>query len=1044
MSGDWLWVLLLGLVAFGAIYVIKPGQRWLPACLVMLMGLFVVGQIWFDRDRLRSYQVRVLGQRFSLAEAEGGARVRRGAVAGDRDRAEVYVRGVGGDPIAEFEVVGGDTVFVVSGSGNQGVVAVRRGRADWSLLKSVAVEPGDTIRVGSDDGEAALTFERQQRARFWQGTLDQLVRRVGEQGGAERVRPVPYPQRNIVLDVLQGLRGRPNVWVRTYPLADLFRQTEAGIGSGLNSFLYYDDEDDARLAVLDSGVVVVTNDGERREPVERLAVWEGGGSDDLRFRVAGLPLRDDFREPHLDSVARYGIRRLRDFTARIDSDWLTIERTRPDIHEVRGMIEDRVAKGRMGDSPVMTDDGFDVYERRLFARTGPRAGLALASPASASEAAVEAILRLPYDSTAGWFELLTPSGLARWDTGKSFPLHDGERALLLRVDGLGLSWQYGLLLLGGLFFFAALPFLLVRDASEVTRALALIAVALASLRFLLALSAKARFPFVDEGHAISLALIPAIPWFVFVAGEAFRRWAASTPASPQHRESDVASLPLAARCVIAVVALFFFTLSPLLPTAGALLISVLLGYFAALRMAPRPSWLRTLRTPIVLTFWFAPPAAVSFLLILRLPAPARDASLIFVLAVTLVLVVAWWAWLAFAHVWSSLCGRGDPRSPGSFGSLPGWQLGFILFLIRGGLYLMGIREQIPIPGLPRVGISVFYTPLALVLFVFILAYHDCRVSSAGEDKATRATVLSGVDLCVFLLLAYGVTSLVISDLGILLTTLPGPSLVLAWVGFRWCRDQSFWPRLVCAVPLLFVVIPQFLPGVALSLYQGYQGVQALIEGDRRDQLIEPWARDRNELLLISHSNPEELRRIGERRSEAIGVTREVMRSYTSGNVVGHGFLEGEVSEQIQTTATYEHLVAALLANQWGLLGTFGLLFMLAAVGVAPVVLRPAPSSEDDRPSGGPEPSSSEEKCRPELFRMLSLAALWSFSLAGIYMILANYSWTLFTGKNVYLLAPDSLSDTAEALLLLGLGAWAWTQWKEREAAGPVADADGKT
>jgi len=56
------------------------------------------------------------------------------------------------------------------------------------------------------------------------------------------------------------------------------------------------------------------------------------------------------------------------------------------------------------------------------------------------------------------------------------------------------------------------------------------------------------------------------------------------------------------------------------------------------------------------------------------------------------------------------------------------------------------------------------------------------------------------------------------------------------------------------------------------------------------------------------------------------------------------------------------------------------------------------------------------------FGVLSVSALVSFAVAGAYMILANYGLVLFTGKNVYLLGLDSLGDTLEALVLLGLAA----------------------
>jgi hypothetical protein len=41
----------------------------------------------------------------------------------------------------------------------------------------------------------------------------------------------------------------------------------------------------------------------------------------------------------------------------------------------------------------------------------------------------------------------------------------------------------------------------------------------------------------------------------------------------------------------------------------------------------------------------------------------------------------------------------------------------------------------------------------------------------------------------------------------------------------------------------------------------------------------------------------------------------------------------------------------------------------------------------------------------------------TFGLASLYMILANYGLTLFTGRNAYLLGLDSRADVLESFLL---------------------------
>ena len=1054
-------ILLLGFVAgFGAFLTVRnPERRWPPVLSVVLMGLLVVLQTCTASDRLASYQVRLLGQRFNVGAEEGGVPMRTGAVSGDRDRADIHVSGVGMDPIAEFEVVSDSSVFVVPASGNQGVVAVptRRflRRVRWSLLRSVAVEPDDRIRVRSDTVEAELTFER--APRWLKGTVDELVLRVREEGGVwgDAVRDtVPYPKAKSLLRRLW--RERPTVWQRTYPLADLLKKAEAGVGSALNSFLYYDG-DAARLAVLDDGVEVLTESKGSKKAVERLQVWMGAGSGVEPFRVAGLPFRD-FQGPDFDAVERYGIRHLATFSARIDDDWLTVQKSRPDIHAVRGseMVAERIDLRPKVDK---THEGVEAYSLRLSAGTGTRARVALALPANAFDAAAEAKLLLPYETTAGKFDLLTPSGFADLEAGKPFTWRDGERGLLLRVDGLGVSWEFVCLLLF-LFSVAVIPFLVVRDASEAeaaTRALALVAVALASLRLLLAISAKARFPFVDEGHEISLWLIPVIPSFVFVAGGALGRMAPSTRehgASRGWRELMGDAVPL-----------FFLS-------AGLA--------FAAISLFPAIG-----EFPVLLLIL----ASVVILLVGRcvVPVPLILNCLI-------------------------EC-RGSRSFPG-----PGLRWGLFLFLLRFFLGWLGIQEQLHMGF--RFGLSVLYTPVALLFFVRALAYHDHRVRSASSEKVMGVLTWSYIDLGSFLLFVYVLTSAVISDYGIALTTLPGPLLVLVWAGWRWSGHAGLRAVGIGWLPLIVFAAVQAAPEIPLWLLPGDVDVASRLE---------TWGRD--ELLLLQRDNPEDLERIGESRSDALSMTHDVMRSYTRTNWFGYGFLEGHVSSQIQSTATFEHLVTALLASQWGAVGTIGLTLILVAV-LLPMSLLPAPSSRrfpfDDLPVrikdcveqhpwivpvvlvvglcvfgllplplqllmlGVPlilvvvswlrrwrwdwwepvvcfwrwpcwrwdrwEPVACfwrwpwwrcdwwkpREESPPERFWILAFAALASFSSAGIYMVLANYGWVLFTGKNVYLLGLDSRSDTLEALLLIGMGAWAWTRWRELDRDSSVDGSGGDT
>ena len=1007
-------VLLLGLVTLlGSGWMIRRSAPSGRACLwVLAIGTLTAGQTCWQRDRLASYQVRLLGQRF---QAGDGGLVAE--VSGDRERADYYLPGAGNDPVAVLQRDSADGVVVrVPDPTTAAAVAVVTTPGRWRggervVLGSVSVEPGDRIRVGGEGGTEVFTFLRSKVSLLQKtgigGTRDQL--RLGTSGGdpiADGSNPmadasvpsvvVPYPEGTGVLGLF---RRRPGIYQRTYPLAEM---AAAGGFDGpsvarLRSFLYYD-EGAARLVVLDDLVEVLSPDGVAKAPVDAAPAWPGSGRTP-RVTVAGLPYRD-FPDPALAPGERYGARPLRSFGVRVDGEWVTVE-ARAEVHsiETAGLPRPTLAPSAAGDGPR---SDVRLHAVRLAVGDAPEgpAGLTLSSPSDVFAAAGQAVLGLPEAPSAGWFELRSPSGQARWETGRPFTLDDGEKGLLLRVDGLAASSSF-LLLLTLLFLLAAAPFAFVKTTGAV-RGVALAALGIAALRVLLSLSAMARYPFVDEGHQIGLWLVPALPWFVCVLGR--QRGAARQdvrPSAPWISRTNIATALLGAVLIFLAAALF--------PTSPA--------------------------KALVLTFAVVCAAAFAMLPIARtFPILKRGAAQLRRLA------------KAF-----------PARVRKNAANWPGFASGFAIVLVRIVLDTLGFREQIALGG-TRIGLSVLYTPVALIAFALLAAAHHRRVACREDGAWSRTAGCSLIDLCFFLVLAYVGTSAWISDFGIAFTTLPGPLVVLALVGAWWARARgrdrsqdddagpkdpeardasarpddrrtsdpharpddrkpsntpaSWWHSngtdrrvaLLAAAPLILFLTLQVAPGLLRPLLPDTEGPRSGLE---------EWSR--NELLLLERGDPDALRLIGESRSEALAVMRETMRSYTRGNWWGQGFLEGRVSSQIRTTATREHVVTGLLASQWGAPGTLGLLALLAAVvrPLAPAVRRWSSRAQ-----------------------FVSATALLTFSTAGVYMVFANYGWALFTGKNVYLLGLDSLGDTLEALALLGLASAALA-WPPPAPEGPA-------
>lgn len=1048
-------VLLLGLATlFGAGWMTRRSAPGRSCLWVLAIGVLTAGQTCWQRDRLASYQVRLLGQRFQPGNDGLVAEV-----SGDRDRADYYLPGAGNDPVAvlQLDSAGGVAVRAPAPTSAAAVAVVttpRRWRGgDRVVLGSVPVEPGDRIRVGGEGATVVFTFARSrvsllQRARVG-GTRDQLVLGSGDAGDAGGPAAiVPYPEGAGVLGLLPR---RPGVYQRTYPLAELAAAggfDGPGV-AGLRSFLYYR-EGSARLAVLDDLVEVLLPDGTAKAPVESASAWPGSGRTPV-VTVAGLPYRD-FPDPGLAAGERYGARPLRSFRARVDGEWVTVQGVRAEVHSVEtaGLPPATLAPSALAGG---SGGGSMLHLVRLAVGDAPEgpAGLTFASPSNVFAAAGEAVLRLPQAPSAGWFELLSPSGQARWETGRPFTLSDGEKGLLLRVDGLAASWSF-LLLLTLLFLLAAAPFALVETTGAV-RGLALAALGIAALRVLLSLSAMARYPFVDEGHQIGLWLVPALPWFVCAlgrkrgetsaadgAGLAAATRAAATPPPGAGRRDVRPSAPWSARANLAAAAL------------GAPLI-----FLAAALFPTTPAKSLVLSAAVVCA------AVIALLPMERSAGGAGGGS-----GFTIALLPMERSLLAFGRGAARLrrLAKALPaRLRKTAASWPGAVAGVAIVAGRVVLDAAGFREQIALGG-TRIGLSVLHTPVALIAFALLASAHhrrvagaararvalaedgrvaptedgraaptedaraapmeDCRAAPAEDARAGstepagwgRTAGRSLIDLCAFLAFAYVGTSVAVSDFGIAFTTLPGPLVVLALLGTSWARAKAQgrpdgdgkrtesiraapggWRQakvadrraaLLAALPLILFATLQAAPGLLRPFLPDTEGPRSGLE---------EWSR--NELLLLERGDPDALRLIGESRSEALAVMRETMRSYTRGNWLGQGFLEGRVSSQIRTTATREHVVTGLLASQWGAPGTLGLLALLAAV-VRP--LAPAARSWSSRA------------------HFVSATALLTFSTAGVYMVFANYGWAMFTGKNVYLLGLDSLGDTLEALALLGVAA----------------------
>ena len=146
----------------------------------------------------------------------------------------------------------------------------------------------------------------------------------------------------------------------------------------------------------------------------------------------------------------------------------------------------------------------------------------------------------------------------------------------------------------------------------------------------------------------------------------------------------------------------------------------------------------------------------------------------------------------------------------------------------------------------------------------------------------------------------------------------------------------------------------------------------------------------------------------------------VVLDWDDESVSGRGWLgAGYLNVQLATfrdTHLNDNLSAIHIFAPFGFVGALGVLALLAALALAPLAVFFAGNSD------GPERAIDQRTA-------LGIMALWTFSIAGIYMFAANAGAVLFTGKNVYLLAAASKSDAIEGGVLLLLALLALTPSK---------------
>ncbi len=321
----------------------------------------------------------------------------------------------------------------------------------------------------------------------------------------------------------------------------------------------------------------------------------------------------------------------------------------------------------------------------------------------------------------------------------------------------------------------------------------------------------------------------------------------------------------------------------------------------------------------------------------------------------------------------------------------------LLGLGRCVFALIGMKESLPLPGM-RVALSLIYVPAVLLLEAGFLIWLWRR--GTGHRSVSNWAL---VPTLAIVMGAWFLPALVVSDLGLALLNIP--VFLVASVGVSLALRRS--RRLDGLAPLRRSLrwAPLALLGTYLLVTAFPVGLRVLLSPIPKDTLVQALS-GRTYLRVLEFVYPGKVGPLAQRRSEELRVMSAVMRTYTSAPFTGRGYFRSELSPQLRATALREHTTSVFLASEWGAAGTTGLILLYLALGLCGLQL--APWRQEDE---------FETDARGEVGKAVGALAALTLAIPSIYMVLANYRLTLFTGKNAYLLGLDSTGDLLETVIL---------------------------
>lgn len=367
----------------------------------------------------------------------------------------------------------------------------------------------------------------------------------------------------------------------------------------------------------------------------------------------------------------------------------------------------------------------------------------------------------------------------------------------------------------------------------------------------------------------------------------------------------------------------------------------------------------------------------------------------------------------FAGLWP-----GDAIGGGAWGWIRdhAWLVVLVAAVVfRVLLALAGVKERL------FIAVSAVYTPLLIIGFAGMIAAATKAPPPADEPlpadligkvrwAARRWAWPGGFALLLFVVVV--LLPMFVSDTGYALTTLAPLAAVGAWGLGVLSRSplppRRRWAWTAPAAAVVGVYLLVFVAGAFSSLTLNSARIHAAgdpaVDDTAALQILgQVSSLDDNRARLLQFMAPERLVSAGAASAENLRVLSAHLSDYTA-PLLGRGYMRGATLGAIVAPVHLSDNVSAVhLMSDFGRVSAAAYLAMLAALVAAGASLsRPA------------------DPIAPSARRLVGLVSLTVLFGVGAYVILANLQLTLFTGRNVYLMAASSGSDLLEGLTLFAL------------------------